>query len=144
MNILTMLWNNLWRGSRTLRYPARPEVTQGYRGLVHFDPELCTGCAICKFRCTARAIEYRPGKGDFVWSYDPAHCTYCGRCVEGCKSHALTQDEACPPIYETAGELKHTYTVARKTPVHKQAAAAPAAPPAASPNPSQEAPHEPA
>ncbi len=59
MNILTMLWKNLWGGSRTLRFPSRPKVTQRYRGLVQFDPELCTGCAICKFRCTSRAITYR-------------------------------------------------------------------------------------
>jgi len=127
MNILTMLWKNLWGGSRTLLFPIRPKVSAGYRGLVEFDPELCTGCAICRFRCTARAIEFRAGKGEFVWSYDPGQCTFCGRCVEGCKSHALHQEEAPPPIYETLGELKHTYTVARKAPAAKAAAAAPPA-----------------
>ena len=86
MNILTMLWKNLWGGYRTLLFPARPKVSERYRGLVQFDPELCTGCAICRFRCTARAIEFKPGKGEFVWSYDPGQCTFCGRCVEGCKT----------------------------------------------------------
>src|SRR5689334_20365577 len=55
MSILTMLWKNFWGGSRTLLFPQRPKVTQRFRGLVQFDPELCTGCAICKFRCTSRA-----------------------------------------------------------------------------------------
>ena len=110
MNIFAMLWKNLWGGSRTLLFPARPKVSKGYRGLVRFDPELCTGCAICRFRCTARAIEFRAGKGEFVWSYDPGHCNI--------------------------GDLKNSYTVARKAPAPKPAASAPPAtapPPAASP-----------
>jgi len=130
MNILTMLWKNLWGGSRTLRFPLRPKVTQRYRGLVQFDPELCTGCAICKFRCTSRAITYQAGKGEFTWGYDPGQCTFCGRCVEGCKAHALSQESECPPIYLHTGELKKTYTVARKAPAPKAAPAAPKAAPA--------------
>ena len=82
---------------------------------MQFDPELCTGCAICKFRCTSRAITFKAGKGEFTWSYDPAQCTFCGRCVEGCiehalkegrTEHALSQESACPPIYLKQGELK--------------------------------------
>jgi hypothetical protein len=45
----------------------------------------------------------------------------------------LSQDQECPPIYLTQGELKHSYTVARKPPAPRPAAAAPttpAAPPA--------------
>ncbi len=117
MKILTMLWQNLWGGSRTMRFPARPDVTANYRGLVRFDPALCSGCAICKMRCTAKAIEFKTGKGEFTWSYEPGQCTFCGRCVEGCKEHALSQESACPPIYLTVGELKKSYTVARKAPV---------------------------
>jgi formate hydrogenlyase subunit 6/NADH:ubiquinone oxidoreductase subunit I len=131
MNILTMLWKNLWGGYRTMLFPARPKVSAGYRGLVEFDPELCTGCAICRFRCTARAIEFRAGKGEFVWSYDPGHCTFCGRCVEGCKTHALSQEPACPPIYLNIGDLKHSYTVQRKPPAPKPAV--PASPAIAEP-----------
>jgi formate hydrogenlyase subunit 6/NADH:ubiquinone oxidoreductase subunit I len=117
MNILTMLWKNLWGGSRTMVFPVRPEVSENYRGLVTFDPELCSGCAICQFRCTAKAIKLKGGKGEFTWSYEPGQCTFCGRCVEGCKDHALSQESACPPIYLTVGELKKSYTLARKAPV---------------------------
>jgi formate hydrogenlyase subunit 6/NADH:ubiquinone oxidoreductase subunit I len=129
MNILTMLWKNLWGGSRTMIFPRRPTVTANYRGLVRFDPTLCSGCAICKMRCTARAIEFKGGKGEFTWSYEPGQCTFCGRCVEGCKEHALSQDSECPPIYLTVGELKKSYTLTRKSPAPKPpvAAAAPAA-----------------
>ena len=125
MNILTMMWKNLWGGSRTTLFPNRPAVSANYRGLVQFDPALCSGCAICKMRCTAKAIEFKAGKGEFTWSYEPGQYTFCGRCVEGCKEHALSQDSECPPIYLTVGELKKSYTVARKAPVK------PAVPPAA-------------
>ena len=135
MNILAMLWKNLWGGSRTLLYPARPEVSEHYRGLVLFDPSLCTGCAVCKFRCTSRAIEFKPGKGEFTWSYDPGKCTFCGRCVEGCKAEALTQESACPPIYLTAGELKVSHTIVRKPPAPRPAPATPPAAPAQTPKP---------
>jgi formate hydrogenlyase subunit 6/NADH:ubiquinone oxidoreductase subunit I len=63
MNILTMLWKNLRRGYQTLLFPARPKVTARFRGLVQFDPALCTGCAVCRLRCTSRAIEFKAGKG---------------------------------------------------------------------------------
>ncbi len=123
MKMLAMLWRNFWDGARTLRFPARPRVTERYRGLVQFNPELCTGCAVCRFRCTSRAIEYKAGKSEFYWSYDPGRCTFCGRCVEGCKAHALSQESACPPIYLNLGELKKSYTVARKAPAPKAVAA---------------------
>ena len=32
MNILAMLWKNLWGGSRTMLFPARPAVTERYPG----------------------------------------------------------------------------------------------------------------
>ncbi|SRR6266567_140053 len=133
MNILAMLWKNLWGGSRTMRFPLRPKVTQRFRGLVQFDPALCSGCAICKMRCTSRAIQFKTGKGEFTWSYDPGQCTFCGRCVEGCKEHVLSQESACPPIYTTIGELKKSYTVARKAPPPKPAPAATSPAPAQAP-----------
>jgi len=125
MNILTMLWKNLWGGSRTMPFPERPRVSERYRGLVRFDPALCSGCAVCKMRCTAKAIDFKAGKGEFTWSYEPGQCTFCGRCVEGCKEHALSQDSECPPIYTTPGELKKSYTVARKPPAPRPAVPVP-------------------
>jgi len=128
MKILSMLWRNLIRGPRTLLFPARPPVTKRFRGLVQFDPALCTGCAVCRFRCTSRAIEFKAGKGEFTWSYNPGQCTFCGRCVEGCAEHALkdghlehalSQAEDTPPIYLVQGELKKSYTVARRPPAAK-------------------------
>jgi formate hydrogenlyase subunit 6/NADH:ubiquinone oxidoreductase subunit I len=145
MKILTMLWRNLLSGPRTLLFPARPQVTERFRGLVQFDPALCTGCAVCRFRCTSRAIEFKAGKGEFTWSYNPGQCTFCGRCVEGCADHAfkegrlehaLSQAEDTPPIYFVPGELKNSYTVARRPPASRAAvapASGPVVPPASTP-----------
>jgi formate hydrogenlyase subunit 6/NADH:ubiquinone oxidoreductase subunit I len=150
MKILGMIWRSLRRGYQTLLFPARPKVTPRFRGLVKFDPEFCTGCAVCKMRCTSRAIDFKTGKGEFTWSYNPGQCTFCGRCVEGCTEHAakaghpehaLSQEEACPPVYLEHGELSTSYTVARKPPAAKAAAApkppadAAASTAAATPNP---------
>ena len=96
------------------RVPASPNASVGWSSSI---PTRCTGCAICKFRCTSRAIDFKGGKGEFTWSYDPGQCTFCGRCVEGCKDHALSQCEDTPPVYTTLGELKKSYTVARKATV---------------------------
>lgn len=127
MRMLSMLWSNFWGGHRTLQFPARPLVTERFRGLVEFDATRCSGCAICKFRCTSRAIDFKSGKGEFTWSYDPGQCTFCGRCVEGCKEHALSQREDTPPVYTTIGELKKSYTLARKATVKPPNAGQPAA-----------------
>lgn len=121
MKILRLLWSNVRSGAMTLRFPAGPPVSEGYRGLVLFDPSLCIGCALCRFRCTAKAITFQAGKTEFVWSYDPGQCTFCGRCVEGCKEHAIIQERACPPVYLTSGALKHSWTVPRRAPAKKAA-----------------------
>jgi len=127
MKILRLLWKNLRRGVATLRYPAAPPLSPGFRGLVRFDPSRCTGCAMCRFRCTARAITFTALGKEFNWTYDPAQCTFCGRCVEGCKDNALSQDPECPPIYLAVGALRSSYTLKRRTPQPKSpAASAPA------------------
>ena len=131
MKMLRMLWKNFWGGHRTLQFPARPPVSERFRGLVEFDQTLCSGCAICKFRCTSRAIDFKGGKGEFTWSYDPGRCTFCGRCVDGCKEHALSQREDTPPVYTQPGELKKAYTVARKATVKPAGFSAAAGPPPA-------------
>jgi len=123
MKILTLLWANLRSGVMTLRFPKRPAVSEGYRGLVRFDPALCIGCAMCRFRCTSRAITFEAGKTDFTWSYDPGRCTFCGRCVEGCKDHALWQERACPPVYLNAGALRQSWTLPRRPPARKPSTA---------------------
>ena len=125
MKILALLWKNVHRGVATLRYPARPPIPGNFRGLVQFDPTRCTGCAMCRFRCTSGAITFTAAGRQFTWSYNPGQCTFCGRCVEGCKDHALSQEPGSPLLYLTAGDLTRSYTLQRKTPPPKSPAATP-------------------
>jgi len=126
MKIFGLIWKNLRRGVVTLRYPDAPPVTDGFRGLVRFDPSRCTGCAMCRFRCTARAITFEAAGKQFTWSYDPGQCTFCGRCVDGCKDHALSQEAGCPPIYFSKGSLRTSFTLQRRTPAPKSQPGSPA------------------
>jgi len=114
MNIVGLLLNNLSSSPLTFRFPQRPPVAPGYRGLVIQDAEKCTGCGMCAFRCTSRAIEFRNTRTHFTWSYDPGQCTFCGRCVDGCADHALTQEAECPALYFDRDELKISKTSPRK------------------------------
>ena len=127
MKIFGLLLKNVRRGVVTLRYPAAPPVSNGFRGLVRFDPSRCTGCAMCRFRCTARAITFTAAGKEFTWAYNPSQCTFCGRCVEGCKDDALSQDPNCPPVYLSAGSLSCSYTLQRKPPQPKSQSAVAAA-----------------
>ena len=83
MNILTMLWKNLLGRLRTLLFPERPKVTQRFRGLMHFDPELCTGCAICKFRCTSRAINFKAAKASSLGATTQANARSAAAVLRG-------------------------------------------------------------
>ena len=123
MNMLTMLLKSLLNRSVTVRFPARPAVSQNYRGRVLFDPALCSGCSMCAFRCTSRAITFRATKTEYKWSSDAGQCTFCGRCAERCDSHALSMEQACPPVYLASGGLKCNYTMQRNPPAPKPAAA---------------------
>ena len=124
MNILTLLFKNFMTGSVTVRFPQRPPTEEGYRGLVRYEDSKCTGCAVCAYRCTSRAITFRNSRTAYTWSYDPGQCTFCGRCVDGCEAQALTQDAACPPIYLKRDELNYSHTTQRPQPPPKPKPAA--------------------
>lgn len=113
MNILGLLLKNFLGGKVALRYPQRPPIDEGYRGLVLYEQKACTGCGVCSSRCTSRAITFRGTKTTYTWAYDPGQCTFCGRCVDGCDVHALKQEADCPPIYFHRGELAKSYTSER-------------------------------
>ncbi|HVP64925.1 MAG TPA: 4Fe-4S binding protein [candidate division Zixibacteria bacterium] len=114
MSIVTLLLNNLSSRPVTLRFPQRPPAAPGYRGTVIYDAEKCTGCGMCAFRCTSRAIEFRNTRTHMIWSYDPGQCTYCGRCVDGCADHAITQSAECPAPYCDREAVKFSKTSPRK------------------------------
>ncbi len=84
MKMLRMLLANIFRGSMTVRFPKRPQLSPHYRGLVKFDETKCSGCSMCAFNCPSHAISFRSSKTDYKWSYNPGQCTFCAACVDGC------------------------------------------------------------
>jgi len=116
MNIVKMLVENLRLGPVTLRFPDTAPVAPRYRGMVEFDPALCTGCATCAFVCTSAAIKFRSRRDTYNWSYDAGQCTFCGRCADGCEAHAVTMQATPPPPYFESGQLKIEHTLPRKKP----------------------------
>jgi len=116
MNIFGLLLENLRKGPVTLRFPAVVPVAPRYRGLVEFDPAICTGCATCAFVCTSAGIKFKSRRDTYEWSYDAGQCTFCGRCADGCEARAITMQASAPPSYAAPGELKRAHTIPRKKP----------------------------
>jgi formate hydrogenlyase subunit 6/NADH:ubiquinone oxidoreductase subunit I len=73
----------------TQLYPAeRIAPPARYRGILSYDPSLCTGCSLCVKDCPSDAIELvildRAAK-QYVVKYHMDRCIYCGQCVVNCK-----------------------------------------------------------
>jgi len=119
MKTTLMLLKNIFGRAVTVRFPEAPAIHPGYRGLVEYDATKCTGCSMCAFRCTSHAIKFRGTKTELKWSYDAAQCTFCARCIDGCEAGALSMSSQCPPVYFTAGDLKHAYVTPRVAVVPK-------------------------
>ena len=70
-------------------YPAerRPTV-DSFRGMLHWNPDTCTGCALCVKDCPAEAIELitiDKTTKRFVMRFHIDRCTFCGQCVYNCR-----------------------------------------------------------
>jgi formate hydrogenlyase subunit 6/NADH:ubiquinone oxidoreductase subunit I len=73
----------------TQLYPAeRIAPPERYRGILSYDPSLCTGCSLCVKDCPSDAIELvildRAAK-QYVVKYHMDRCIYCGQCMVNCK-----------------------------------------------------------
>ena len=75
--------------STTRLYPVeRIAPPERYRGILSYNPALCTGCTLCIKDCPSDAIELvildRAAK-KYVLKYRMDRCIYCGQCVVNCK-----------------------------------------------------------
>jgi formate hydrogenlyase subunit 6/NADH:ubiquinone oxidoreductase subunit I len=80
---------SFFKKSATQLYPAeRVAPPERYRGILSFDPSVCTGCKLCVKDCPSDAIDLvildRVAK-QYVMKYHMDRCIYCGQCVVNCK-----------------------------------------------------------
>ena len=115
MKIATMLgdvWQSIWQRPITQKYPfERLEAPVRLRGKLHWNPEKCTGCALCNKDCPANAIEIitvDKKEKQFVMKYHMDRCTYCAQCVESCRFSCI---EMSDEEWELAATDKTPFTV---------------------------------
>lgn len=99
-------------GPVTENYPAeRQPAPERLRGMLHYSPEGCTGCALCVKDCPADALELITiDKVNKIYGlrYHADRCTFCGQCVQNCRFSciALSNSE-----WELASADRGSFTV---------------------------------
>ncbi|MDX1665090.1 MAG: 4Fe-4S dicluster domain-containing protein [Candidatus Promineifilaceae bacterium] len=77
--------------------PRQPPPEAPARGIVHWAPDACTGCALCTRDCPARALELttldRKARR-FIMRYHADRCAYCAQCVQTCRFGCLQMRDA--------------------------------------------------
>ena len=99
MKKITML-NDLVRSAFirpvTECYPVeRRPLVDTYRGMLRWNPEACTGCALCVKDCPANAIELitiDKANKRFVLRFHVDRCTFCGQCEYNCRFDCIKLD----------------------------------------------------
>ena len=92
MSIGTMFQDiveSFFKKSATQLYPAeRIAPPERYRGVLSYDPSLCTGCGLCVKDCPSNAIQLvilDRAAEQYVVTYHMDRCIYCGQCMVNCK-----------------------------------------------------------
>ncbi len=77
----------------TEKYPfVKKPAPSRLRGKLNWNPEKCTGCALCVKDCPSNAIELitiDKKARRFVMRYHEDRCTYCAQCVQNCRFECL-------------------------------------------------------
>ena len=90
---LKVLLNNLLEGPSTDPYPAGETFTpERVRGHCVIDPNLCVGCGMCRYSCTAGAIniEKKPDDSGFRITVWHNSCCRCASCRHFCPTGAMS------------------------------------------------------
>jgi len=87
------IFESFFKKSATQLYPVeRVAPPERYRGVLSYDPSLCTGCRLCVKDCPSNAIELfildRAAK-QYVVKYHMDRCIYCGQCMVNCKFNCI-------------------------------------------------------
>ncbi len=103
---------SLFKRPITEKYPfERRPAPERLRGKLTWNPEKCTGCALCVKDCPSNAIELitidKKAKR-FVMEYHADRCTYCSQCVQNCRFECLNMSHE---QWELAALNKEPFTV---------------------------------
>ena len=87
------IFESFFKKSATQLYPVeRVAPPERYRGVLSYDPSLCTGCRLCVKDCPSNALELvildRAAK-QYVVKYHMDRCIYCGQCMVNCKFNCI-------------------------------------------------------
>jgi formate hydrogenlyase subunit 6/NADH:ubiquinone oxidoreductase subunit I len=110
--MLNDVLTSLFKRPVTEKYPFEKLPTPDrLRGKLTWNPEKCTGCALCNKDCPSDAIELitidKKAKR-FVMKYHVDRCTYCAQCVQNCRFECLNMS---PEQWELAALTKEPFTV---------------------------------
>lgn len=94
IGMINDLVRSAFRRPVTELYPVerRPPVNQ-FRGMLHWNPEACTGCGLCVKDCPAEAIDLitiDKASKQFVFRFHADRCTFCGQCAYNCRFDCIT------------------------------------------------------
>jgi len=96
----------------TERYPfERREAPPRLRGKLIWNPQKCTGCALCNKDCPSNAIELitlDKASKRFVMRYHVDRCTFCAQCVQNCRFGCLSTSNQ---EWELAALKKEAFTI---------------------------------
>ncbi len=103
---------SLFKRPATELYPfERHAAPERLRGKLTWNPEKCTGCALCNKDCPSNAIELitldKKAKR-FVLRYHMDRCTYCAQCVQNCRFECMGMSNE---QWELAALSKEPFTV---------------------------------
>jgi hypothetical protein len=104
----------------TLLFPARPKVTERYRGLVQFDPDAAAPAAPSANCAAPRAPSIsKAARASSPGATTPANAPSADAASKAARTHALSQESACPPIYHNhrrVEEVLHACPQAARSP----------------------------
>jgi formate hydrogenlyase subunit 6/NADH:ubiquinone oxidoreductase subunit I len=112
--ILPEMLLNLLHKAATEPYPTKPiGVSEGFRGKIAVEDEVCIGCSLCSVVCPTSCIEMVPdekevkrGERTIVRKRKPVvhlmTCIRCGLCEESCPTE--------PKAIHLTEEFSGTYT----------------------------------
>jgi formate hydrogenlyase subunit 6/NADH:ubiquinone oxidoreductase subunit I len=110
--MLSDVLRSLFKRPVTERYPfERRDAPENLRGRLTWNPEKCTGCALCVMDCPANAlelIEIDKKNKRFVLRYHMDRCTFCAQCVQSCRFRCLDMSHE---DWELAALHKEPFTV---------------------------------